>query len=99
MVDMENENKFLKEINSEPLSLEELAEKFPHMWVGVEDIEKTKEGHVLKVIVRFIGDRLSLLEKQIETNNRVYFRYSTPDDDSLNFIGYNAYGGRVNHEN
>ena len=92
-------DKYLIEINNGPLTVGEIAKLYPHKWLGVEEIEFSRSGHLLTAIVLYEGDRASIAEKQVETRNRIKPYYSTPDDDSEIFSFYNNYEGRVVDEN
>lgn len=73
----------LIEVNSEPMTMEEISITYPHEWVVIEIIERNKTGHVIKARVLYRGEDagFKFAEMCRAGNKNVREFYTTPEDE------------------
>lgn len=73
----------------ERLTWEEIMEKYPDQWLGMEDVEWENESNIASaIVVDSISSMSELTEKQISSGGKFVARYTTPDNSLyINTLG------------
>lgn len=86
------------EVNSDPMTMKEIAAAYPHEWIVIEITERNETGHTVKAKVLYRGEDagFKFAEMCRAGNENVREVYTTPEDEDPFWSGFNEYGGKVN---
>lgn len=72
--------------SNERLTFEEIMEKYPDQWVGLDEVEEKDGNPIASAIVKEVGDKADILHRQVFDHAFRMAIYTTPDNSWDNWM-------------